>query len=196
MEEKVIIKSEQENVKGVAIFIGGVIFALWMAYILVMLMIGGTNFSIKESGNQIFYAIVLVTTFVPAWIYYIFMSKMELTVTDKRVYGTVNWGKRVDLPVDKISAISSCGQGGVAITTPSGAIKFLMLKNRDEVYKALNTLLMNRQSQPTAPVAATTIKQAVPLSNADELKKFKELLDQDIITQEEFNQKKKELLGL
>ena len=34
------------------------------------------------------------------------------------------------------------------------------------------------------------------LSPADELKKFKELLDAGIITQEEFDAKKKELLGL
>ncbi|MDE7100544.1 MAG: SHOCT domain-containing protein [Anaeroplasmataceae bacterium] len=34
------------------------------------------------------------------------------------------------------------------------------------------------------------------VSAADELKKFKELLDTGIITQEEFNTKKKELLGL
>ncbi len=33
-------------------------------------------------------------------------------------------------------------------------------------------------------------------TNADELKKFKELLDMGAITQEEFDQKKKELLGL
>ncbi len=35
-----------------------------------------------------------------------------------------------------------------------------------------------------------------PLSSADELKKFKELLDAGIITQEEFDAKKKQLLGL
>ncbi|AFK87415.1 MULTISPECIES: SHOCT domain-containing protein [Thermoanaerobacterium] len=33
-------------------------------------------------------------------------------------------------------------------------------------------------------------------SAADEIKKFKELLDEGIITEEEFNQKKKQLLGL
>lgn len=33
-------------------------------------------------------------------------------------------------------------------------------------------------------------------SNADEIKKYKELLDQNIITQEEFDAKKKQLLGL
>jgi len=38
--------------------------------------------------------------------------------------------------------------------------------------------------------------QSQTLSSADELKKFKELLDSGIITQEEFNTKKKQLLGL
>ena len=33
-------------------------------------------------------------------------------------------------------------------------------------------------------------------SNADELKKYKELIDSGVITQEEFDAKKKELLGL
>ena len=33
-------------------------------------------------------------------------------------------------------------------------------------------------------------------SAADELKKFKELLDMEVITQEEFDAKKKQLLGL
>ena len=35
-----------------------------------------------------------------------------------------------------------------------------------------------------------------PLSEADELRKFKDLLDSGVITQEEFNAKKKQLLGL
>ncbi len=35
-----------------------------------------------------------------------------------------------------------------------------------------------------------------PISAADEIKKFKALLDEGIITQEEFDAKKKQLLGL
>ena len=34
------------------------------------------------------------------------------------------------------------------------------------------------------------------LSSADEIKKFKDLLDSGVITQEEFDAKKKQLLGL
>ena len=43
----------------------------------------------------------------------------------------------------------------------------------------------NGKTQPTAAVSA-----------ADELKKFKELLDSGVISQEEFDAKKKQLLGL
>lgn len=40
-------------------------------------------------------------------------------------------------------------------------------------------------------------QQAAPVqSTADELKKYKELLDTNIITQEEFDDKKRQLLGL
>ena len=48
----------------------------------------------------------------------------------------------------------------------------------------------------SAKNSPTTIVAAAPVSSADEIKKFKELLDMGIITQEEFDAKKKELLGL
>ena len=45
------------------------------------------------------------------------------------------------------------------------------------------------------PIETTT--NAIPqASGADEIKKYKELLDMGIITQEEFDAKKKQLLGL
>ena len=84
---------------------------------------------------------------------------------------------------------------GLAVTTASGAIKFAMLKeHRDELHEEISKLLVERQSKPTA--ATTTIKQEIPQSNADELKKYKDLLDGGIISQEEFDAKKKQLLGL
>ncbi len=43
---------------------------------------------------------------------------------------------------------------------------------------------------------ATNTDSAIPSSTADELKKFKELLDSGAITQEEYDAKKKELLDL
>jgi predicted Zn-dependent peptidase len=43
---------------------------------------------------------------------------------------------------------------------------------------------------------SAVIKQEIPQSTADELKKFKDLLDSGAITQAEFDAKKKQLLRL
>jgi predicted Zn-dependent peptidase len=62
------------------------------------------------------------------------------------------------------------------------------------IYKTISQLLIERQNAKAnsahSPAPATTA------STADELKKYKELLDAGIITQEEFDAKKKQLLGL
>lgn len=70
-----------------------------------------------------------------------------------------------------------------------------MIDNRNDIHEAVSKLLVERQGKEKA-VTTTTIKQEIPQSNADELKKYKELLDSGVITQEEFNAKKKQLLGL
>ena len=61
-----------------------------------------------------------------------------------------------------------------------------MKKIKDTIYDLVNDALKPSNS-------TTVVKQ---LSPADELKKFKELLDAGILTQEEFDAKKKELLGI
>ena len=61
----------------------------------------------------------------------------------------------------------------------------------EEVQKYIKQKVEEAKKQKNAPVVV-----AGALSNADELKKFKELLDMGIITQEEFDAKKKQLLGL
>lgn len=122
-------------------------------------------------------------------------SKTELIVTDKRVFGKAAFGKRVDIPLDSISSVGTTFMNTIAVTSASGAIKFSLLKNRDEVHEAISKLIMERQEQKVANTSVTSDSTA-PKSNIDDLKKLKELLDSDIITQEEFDTKKKQLLGL
>ena len=123
------------------------------------------------------------------------MSKCAVTVTDKRVIGKANFGKRVDLPLNQISAVGQGMFSSIAIATSSGRIHFWFLENRDDVFDGLSDLIKNFQIQKTDFVnAETTVIQQT--SNADELKKYKELLDAGILTQDEFDAKKKELLGI
>ena len=65
-----------------------------------------------------------------------------------------------------------------------------MLKNRDELHEEISKLLIGRQEK------SAVIKQETPQSTANELKKYKALLDSGTITQAEFDAKKKQLLGL
>lgn len=126
-------------------------------------------------------------------VFYCTARKITLTVTDKRVYGTTAFGKRVDLPLDMISAIGTGMFKSVAVTTTSGTIKFSFVENRDSIHAAISQLLVDRQDKLAS---MANINQELAQSDADEIKKFKELLDSGIITQEEFEAKKKQLLGL
>ena len=122
-----------------------------------------------------------------------FMTKgCAITISTTRVVGIASFGKRVDLPLNQISAIGLGMFNSIAIATSSGKINFWLLTNRNEVHEALSQQLAAFQVQASSNDAA----KVATTSSADELKKFKELLDAGVITQEEFDSKKKQLLGL
>lgn len=130
-------------------------------------------------GAALFFVLSFVTS-----------TKFELIITESTVTGKALFGKRVDLPVSQISAIGTGMFSSITISTASGAIKFYGVMNQDEVFKCLSDLLKSHQN------ATQGSTNNAPASSLDELGKLKELLDQGIITQEEFEAKKKQLLGL
>ena len=248
MEEKVLIKSEQCNVKKVFVImflVGAILSLLVFGYFLVDQMSFfdflydddtyeeyaehqaagscGKNWytgyvygpgekcnhciTLDKNNPRLSWAIesvfeyYILYCFIPIAVFaligslvYLWLRSYELTVTDKRIYGKVAWGKRVDLPVDSVSATATISVfNGVAVSTSSGRISFLVIKNADEIYKVVNDLLIERQQKKAnVPVAFTVEKN----DEAEQIKKYKELLDSGIITQEEFDAKKKQLLGL
>ena len=208
--EKTIITSERANYKLISLIIaliGVVVFIIvWSnatrsGFYHDKIVDGNWNY-VFTSMFPFFASYSLLPFVVIALIFYFMNRKVSLTVTDKRVYGTAAFGKRVDLPLDKISAVGTSAFKGIAVTSASGAIKFSMIKikfsmikNNDEMHHAISQLLMERQDESNKPIE-TVVKQEIPQSNADELAKFKSLLDSGIITQEEFEAKKKQLLGL
>ncbi len=122
-------------------------------------------------------------------------SKSSVTVTNMRVYGVLRGKKRVDLPIDSITAFAGVRENGIAITTSSGKIRFNFIKNRDDIADALISLITERQSKK-AETKNNEPDNGPVLSNADEIRKYKNLLDEGIITQEDYDAKKKQLLGL
>ncbi len=133
------------------------------------------------------FSFLLFLVFLILWLKH---RKEQIIVTDKRVYGKAAFGKRVDLPLDSISAIAMSKLKivkGIAVSTASGKIAFTGIRNREDIYETIVELLIRRQDKPSA----------LPLPDpAGDLKKFKELLDNGIITQEEFDVKKKQILEL
>ena len=69
----------------------------------------------------------------------------------------------------------------------------MLLKKKDEIASKIRELLIERQNKN---IVSTTSKLEDHKSDAEEIKKYKELLDSGIISQEEFDAKKKQLLGL
>lgn len=196
MEERVIIKGKQANIKLVSLIIACV-------GVVVFLAIYFWNYPIDNPCVfpyvlwivPLYMSFTLLPFIIVAAVFYYSAKQVELIVTDKRVFGKVAFGKRVDLPLDMISAVGTSFLKGIAITTSSGAIKFLMIKNNEQIHTAISKLLVERQNT-NARASRTVVKQEIPQSNAEELRKYKELLDLGVITQEEFNAKKKQLLGL
>ena len=139
MDEKIIIKSERFNVKKVAAIIVIIGFALLIAYAVFDTIKYSDNFNelaaknydwfdysspldmaLKQDGGFIVAFLLPVVFAIIAFIVYRAYSKIELTVTDKRVFGCATFGKRVDLPLDAISAVGTSSMKGIDVTTASG----------------------------------------------------------------------------
>lgn len=121
-------------------------------------------------------------------------EKCEITVTNEAISGKPPHGKEVHIPVNQITAINRSSFNGISITSIGNVSNFHCIENREEVMKAIAYLLTNPQ-QNTQPVQ----NGFAPVGNdseVEQLKRLKDLLDTGVLTQEEFDAKKKQVLGL
>ena len=138
-------------------------------------------------------SIVFGVLFVIFDILLIAMLQNRLVVSNVKISGKMKFRVTVDLPIDKISAVRISGLfSAISVSTSSGKSTFYLLSNYKEIYTAINDLLQQRQQMQFSQKNETVAS----VSQADELKKYKELLDAGIISQEEFDSKKKQILGI
>ena len=172
----------------------GLFFSALMLYVCYDSEYGyGQTLFIQSGAEFEFMFIMGIVLVIIAIILLIYFNKCSMTVTDKRVYGTAAFGKRVDLPMDKISAVGLGFFKSIAVATSSGKISFFGIKNRYDIHMISGELIANRTTNRGKEVSVTNIKAS---TSAEELKQYKELLDEGIISQEEFDAKKKQLLNL
>lgn len=181
MEEKTIIKGKFFKFFWVILAaVAAIVLFVWFA---IVPEVAGTN-STEFDVCSVLCPVLIILTIV----LFFYVNGCEITVTDKRVYGKAAFGKRVDLPLDSISSVASKAfLKRIFVATSSGKVAFCLATNYAELHAAINELLIARQKKSPEPRAE---------SSSDELKKLKELLDTNVITQEEFEAKKKQILGL
>lgn len=71
-------------------------------------------------------------------------GRTTITVTDKRIYGKAAFGKEVDLPLSSIVMLYKKGKKNITVATLAGKVHFVGVKNRNEIYSAIQTLLAVR----------------------------------------------------
>lgn len=153
--------------------------------------LGGTyyrNTFTPFAGTVVFSAIVLGVGIL----FLIMTVGCNITVTNIRVYGKAFF-KRVDIPIDSISAVGIIDiMQGISVSSSSGRIAFFYIKNYKEIHSEISKLILNRYEnnrEQISNVSKTTDK-------TEEIRNYKKLLDDGIITKEDFEKKKNELLNL
>ena len=208
MEEKILIKSKMdEKAKAVLQVLIGIPFGIFAILFLILCQekeygyyykYTATGFERAFNGSGLALAGLIVACLslilgIVALIIFLAQRKCEITVTEKNVRGKALFGKEVVLPIYMISAYSTRSfMSTIAVATSSGLTKFALIGNYAEIGNVLAKMINERQEN----TAKTESKSNTDSSNMDDLLKLKNLLDQGIITQEEFDAKKKQLLGL
>lgn len=144
-----------------------------------------------------FYGYILIVGIIAAVVGIIMKTnteKCEITVTNEAISGKLPHGKDVNIPLNHITAINRSSFNGISITSIGNVSNFHCIENQEEVMKAISFLLANPQ-QNTQP-AQNGSAPAANGSEAEQLKRLKDLLDAGVLTQEEFDAKKKQVLGL
>lgn len=123
----------------------------------------------------------------------------QLYVTDKRVHANIIKGmlsnQESSIPLSNITSITVDSKfvfGSIAITTSGTTIKI------DDVPVAIaqevKSIIEHLKSQGSKSESYAATKDTFDL--ADEIRELKDLLDEGILTQDEFDAKKKQLLGV
>ncbi len=150
-----------------------------------------------DGGPRVLVVTIFVFIFIGlgiiSTILYFGYTRSELLITETNVKGKTFFGKEVTLPMHMVSAYATSKiMSVISVTTSSGITKFFMIENAQDIGNVLTQLLNKRQKDTEVKV----VQEKAEKDELDDLKKLKSFLDSGIITQEEYEIKKKQILGL
>lgn len=128
-------------------------------------------------------------------IMYAIDRKKTLIIEDDRII-CKNGKKTVkEFFIRDVNSIDATKLSGLKIRGNSIKYQIKLLDNADEIKSAIMDSLSKANEIPQNTPAPAPVP-APQLSNIDELKKYKELLDMGVISEEDFEAKKKQLLNI
>lgn len=122
-------------------------------------------------------------------VFYVLDRKTSLSVQDDLVIVKKRTGKTAQFKLKDISSIESTVFKGLKIKGNAIKCKVILLKNADELKTEITQLISDLSSK-------NQDLSDQHLNETETIKQYKDLLDSGTITQEEFEAKKKQLLGL
>ncbi|MCR5150159.1 MAG: SHOCT domain-containing protein [Clostridiales bacterium] len=135
-----------------------------------------------------------------------FIKRLKLTINEENAFGSYGLfiKKEFSLPIEHIVNISISDsvfdklRSGktIVLSTSSTTMKFPYVHNSDEILKFTLERIKQYKSNYGKINQVQPQQNVTALSDANEIEKFKKLLDDGVITQEEFDAKKKQILGL
>lgn len=155
--------------------------------------IGFVDYAIHETMVLYIVWVVLAIAFLVVNLWYSSDSKKTMLIDNDRIICKRKGKIEKEFLVKDIKSVESVSVKGLLIRGNSIKYKINMLENANEIK---STIMDALATVPVQSIATTEIKQEIHASSADELRKYKELLDSGVITQEEFDAKKKQLLDL
>lgn len=155
----------------------------------------------------------LVLIILPVYLFELksFVNRCNLTLSEIQIIGELSKlgsTKKIQIPIEKLDNVYTQKnildvlRGGitVVICSNSGAIKFHCIHNAEKfvaaALKQIEEYKKNIESH-SAEVSAklnNSVNNVINSSSAQKIKEIKDLLDSGLITQEEFEAKRKELL--
>lgn len=119
------------------------------------------------------------------------MNGCVLTVEEDSIRGKTSFRKDFSLPISKIASVEKGKFDQITIMSSSKRYCVYCVENREEIYGVLTELLRSKAVEHNSPPSFNP-----SVSSAEELRKYKQLLDEGIITQEEFQTMKSKILGI
>lgn len=136
--------------------------------------------------------VILIAVFFLLWLITEIINKVnrkqEVYIENDTVYYKKGNKKSLEVPVSRISLVKKSPYKAVKINSPGAKIRVSMLENQVDIINVLTDMRKN--------VETKTVSEPKDNNSYAQLSELKDLLDSGVITQEEFDAKKKELLGL